>query len=66
MLVLPLIALSRSDGSHGAEWVRVGSVEDVRTRGVVFLPELPGYVVAGRDEREAVGLGHALGRHLSG
>lgn len=43
---LAVVRLSRSDGSPGAGWVRVGSVEDVRAQGVVFLPELPGYVVA--------------------
>jgi hypothetical protein len=36
-----------SDSSPGVGWVRAGSVEDIRARGVVFLPALPAYVVAG-------------------
>jgi hypothetical protein len=38
--------LSWSHDSPGAGWVRVGSVEDVRARGVTSLPELTAYVVA--------------------
>ena len=37
---------SASDGSPGAGWVRVGSVQEVRAEGVVLLSELPAYVVA--------------------
>ena len=43
---LAVLRLSTSDSSPGARWVRVGSVEDVRAEGVVFLPELSGYVIA--------------------
>ena len=31
--------------SPGPGWVRVGSIEDVRSQGVVLLPEVPAYVV---------------------
>lgn len=34
------------DNGLGADWVRVGDVEDVRARGVVSLPDLHAYVVA--------------------
>jgi hypothetical protein len=35
-----------ADDAPGADWVRVGSVQDVRAQGVVPLPELRAYVVA--------------------
>jgi len=41
-----IVRLSSSDSSPGAGWVRAGSIEEVRAEGVVFLPELPGYVIA--------------------
>lgn len=34
------------DSSPGAGWVRVGSIDDVRHRGVLFLPGLDAYVIA--------------------
>jgi hypothetical protein len=43
---LAVVRFSTSDSSPGAGWVRVGSVRDVRAQGVVFLPELRGYVLA--------------------
>lgn len=33
--------------SPGEGWVRVGSIQEVRTEGVVSLPEVPAYIVAG-------------------
>jgi hypothetical protein len=56
-LLIPLVAVfailvglaiarfSASDNSPGAGWVRVGSIQDVRSQGVVLLPEVPAYVV---------------------
>ena len=41
-----VVRLTSSDSSPGAGWVRVSSIEEVRAEGVVFLPELPGYVIA--------------------
>jgi hypothetical protein len=46
LIGVAVVRLSSSDSSPGAGWVRVGSMEDVRAQGVVFLPELPGYVIA--------------------
>ena len=43
---LAVVRFSISDSSPDAGWVRVGSVEDVRAQGVVFLSELRGYVIA--------------------
>jgi Rieske Fe-S protein len=34
-----------AEWSPGAGWVRVGSIQDVRSEGVVSLPEIPAYVV---------------------
>jgi len=34
-----------AERSPGPGWVRVGSIEDVRSQGVVSLPEVPAYVV---------------------
>jgi Rieske Fe-S protein len=34
-----------AEWSPGAGWVRVGSIQDVRSQGVVLLPEVPAYVV---------------------
>ncbi len=39
-------ALSWSHFSPGAGWVRVGSLEDVRGKGVTSVPAVPAYVVA--------------------
>jgi hypothetical protein len=41
-----LVAILWSPDSPGAGWVRLGSVEDVRARGVTSLPHLSAYVVA--------------------
>lgn len=41
-----VLRLSTSDSSPGAGWLRVGSIQDVRAEAVVFLPEVPGYVIA--------------------
>jgi phenylpropionate dioxygenase-like ring-hydroxylating dioxygenase large terminal subunit len=38
--------LTASETSPGKGWIRVGSIQDVRTEGVVSLPEVPAYVVA--------------------
>jgi len=35
-----------SESSPGAGWVRVGSIQDVRSQGVVLVPEVRAYVVA--------------------
>lgn len=35
-----------TDSSPGGGWVRVGSIDDVRQRGVLFVPELDAYVIA--------------------
>jgi hypothetical protein len=43
---LAIVRFSTSDDSPGAGWVRVGSIQDVRSHGVVPLPEVPAYVVA--------------------
>jgi hypothetical protein len=42
---LAIARFSTSDNSPGAGWVRVGSIQDVRSQGVVLLPEVPAYVV---------------------
>lgn len=38
--------LTASDDAPGPGWVRVGSVQEIRTEGVVLLPDVPAYVVA--------------------
>lgn len=45
-LAIARFVFSASDTSPGAGWVRVGSVQDVRAKGVVLLPDVPAYVVA--------------------
>ncbi len=35
-----------SEGAPGPEWVRVGSLQEVRTKGVMFLSELRAYIVS--------------------
>lgn len=34
-----------AEWSPGPGWVRIGSIDDVRSRGVVSLPDVPAYVV---------------------
>lgn len=46
LLGLAVVRLLVAESSPGAGWVRVGSIEDVRSQGVVLLPEVPAYVVA--------------------
>ena len=46
LLGLVLVRSLIAESSPGAGWVRVGSIEDVRSQGVVLLPEVPAYVVA--------------------
>lgn len=46
LLGLAVVRSLVAESSPGAGWVRVGSIEDVRSRGVVLLPEVPAYVVA--------------------
>jgi nitrite reductase/ring-hydroxylating ferredoxin subunit len=43
---LAVARLFPSESSPGEGWVRVASIEDVRSQGVVPLPEVPAYVVA--------------------
>jgi len=43
---LAILLLSRSDGSPGPGWVRVGTLDQVRTKQVVYIAELHAYVVA--------------------
>jgi hypothetical protein len=43
---LAILLFSRSDGLPGAGWVRVGTLDDVRAKRVVYLAELHAYVVA--------------------
>lgn len=42
---LAIVRVSTSDNSPGAGWVRAESIQDVRSQGVVLLPEVPAYVV---------------------
>jgi hypothetical protein len=42
---LAIARFSTSDNSPGVGWVRVGSIQDLRSQGVVLLPEVPAYVV---------------------
>lgn len=46
LIGLAIIRSSTSEDSPGPGWVRVGTIQDVRSRGVVLLPEVPAYVVA--------------------
>ena len=45
LLGLAVFRFLVAEWSPGAGWVRVGSIQDVRSRGVVPLPEVPAYVV---------------------
>jgi hypothetical protein len=45
LLGLAVVRSLVAERSPGAGWVRVGSIEDVRSQGVVLLPEVPAYVV---------------------
>ena len=46
LLGLAVVRSLIAESSPGAGWVRVGSIEDVRSQGVVLLPEVPAYIVA--------------------
>ena len=46
LLGLALVRSLVAERSPGAGWVRVGSIGDVRSQGVVLLPDVPVYVVA--------------------
>jgi hypothetical protein len=41
-----ILLFSKSDGSPGPGWVRVGTLEQIRTKQVVYVAELHAYVVA--------------------
>ncbi len=43
---LAILLFSKSDGSPGPGWVRVGTLEQIRTKQVVYVAELHAYVVA--------------------
>jgi hypothetical protein len=43
---LAILLFSKSDGSPGPGWVRVGTLDQVRTKQVVYVAELHAYVVA--------------------
>ena len=43
---LAILLFSKSDGSPGPGWVRVGTLEQIRTKRVVYVAELHAYVVA--------------------
>jgi Rieske Fe-S protein len=45
LLGLAAVRFLVAEWSPGAGWVRVGSIQDVRSQGVVSLPEVPAYVV---------------------
>ena len=45
-LGLAIFRFLDAEWSPGPGWVRIGSIEDVRSRGVVSLPDVPAYVVA--------------------
>jgi Rieske Fe-S protein len=45
LLGLAIVRSLVAEPSPGAGWVRVGSIQDVRSRGVVSLPQVPAYVV---------------------
>jgi Rieske Fe-S protein len=45
LLGLAVFRFLVAEWSPGAGWVRVGSIQDVRSQGVVSLPEVPAYVV---------------------
>jgi hypothetical protein len=43
---LAILLFSKSDGSPGPGWVRVGTLDQVRTKQVLYVAELHAYVVA--------------------
>lgn len=45
LLGLAAVRFLTAEWSPGDGWVRVGSIQDVRSRGVVPVPEVPAYVV---------------------
>jgi len=45
LLGLAVFRFLVAERSPGAGWVRVGSIQDLRSQGVVSLPEVPAYVV---------------------
>lgn len=45
LVALAIARFSTSKNSLGAGWVRVGSIQDVRSQSVVLLPDVPAYVV---------------------
>jgi Rieske Fe-S protein len=45
LLGLAVFRFLVAEWSPGAGWVRAGSIQDVRSQGVVSLPEVPAYVV---------------------
>jgi hypothetical protein len=45
LLGLAVVRSLVAEPSPGAGWVRVGSIQDVRSQGVVSLPQVPAYVV---------------------
>jgi hypothetical protein len=61
-LAVARFVFSASDTSPGAGWVRVGSVQIVRAKGVVLLPEIPAYLVANPPRTPIAFL--ALSTHL--
>ena len=62
LLGLAVVRSLVAERSPGTGWVRVGSIQDVRSRGVVPLPEVPAYVVADPPESPLALL--ALSPHL--
>ena len=61
-LAVARFVFSSSDTSPGPGWVRVGSVQNVRAKGVVLLPEIPAYLVANPPRTPIAFL--ALSTHL--
>jgi nitrite reductase/ring-hydroxylating ferredoxin subunit len=61
-LGLAIVRSLVAERTPGTGWVRVGSIQDVRSRGVVPLPEVPAYVVADPPESPLALL--ALSPHL--
>jgi hypothetical protein len=49
VLVVTAIVVVTSDGSDGAPWRSVGTIDDLKDREVLFLPELDAYVILGPD-----------------
>jgi len=46
LMGLAILLFSRLDGSPGPGWVRVGTLDQVRTKQVMYVAELRAYVVA--------------------